>query len=155
EGSPAISTRSANLPLTALDEAQTPPDPWSWEAGAQQFTSTTQTKSFETAWLNIAVDGTAADWRICVACGGGPDSARKVITSQARTPARSRLQHSALGWRGSKGSLHVYLEPGLVGRVAAEAFDLDPARWVLPLLDSLDIPHMRAAMAAVDAELAA
>src|SRR5262249_2206000 len=46
--------------LTAIDEARTPPDPWPWEAGAQQFTSTTQTKSFETAWFNIAVDVSSA-----------------------------------------------------------------------------------------------
>jgi AraC family transcriptional regulator len=49
--------------------------------------------------------------------------------------------------------LHVYLEPGLVERVAAEAFDLDPARLTLPPLDGLDLPHLRAAMRAVDAEL--
>src|SRR5262249_53396943 len=42
-----------------------------------------------------------------------------------------------------------------VGRIAAEAFDLDPARSVLPPLDALDLPPLRAAMSAVDAELAA
>jgi AraC family transcriptional regulator len=60
-------------------------------------------------------------------------------------------------WRPSGGRelLHVYLEPGLVGRVAAEAFDLDPARLAVPPLDGLDLPHLRAAMTAVGAELAA
>jgi AraC family transcriptional regulator len=56
-------------------------------------------------------------------------------------------------WRGPKDSLHVYLEPGLIERVAAEAFDLDPARLTLPPLDALDLPQLRAAMRAVDAEL--
>jgi AraC family transcriptional regulator len=54
---------------------------------------------------------------------------------------------------GRKGSLHVFLEPDLVTRVAAEAFDLDPARLSLPPLDSLDLPHLRAVMWAVNAEL--
>src|SRR5262249_58926902 len=51
--------------------------------------------------------------------------------------------------------LHTYLEPGLVARVAAEAFGLDPARLTVPPLDALDLPHLRAAMGAVDAELTA
>jgi AraC family transcriptional regulator len=50
--------------------------------------------------------------------------------------------------------MHVYLEPGLVGRVAAEAFDLDPVRLALPPLDNLDLPPLRATMAVVAAELA-
>ena len=56
---------------------------------------------------------------------------------------------------GRRDWLHIYLEAGLVARVAAEAFDLDPARVTVPPLDGLDLPHLRAAMAAVDAELAA
>ena len=58
-------------------------------------------------------------------------------------------------WSGHKDSLHIYLEPGLVERVAAEAFDLDPARLTVPSLDGLDLPQLRAAMGAVDAELTA
>jgi AraC family transcriptional regulator len=60
-------------------------------------------------------------------------------------------------WRssGRRDLLHVYLEPGLVARVAAEAFGLDPARLTVPPLDALDLPHLRAAMWAVDAELTA
>src|SRR5207302_7000609 len=58
-------------------------------------------------------------------------------------------------WGGDKDSLHVHLEPGLVARVAAEAFDLDPARLTIPPLDGLDLPQLRAAMWAVDAELTA
>jgi AraC family transcriptional regulator len=58
-------------------------------------------------------------------------------------------------WRssGRRDTLHVYLEPGLVARVAAEAFGLDPARLAVPPLDGLDLPALRAAMAAVGAEL--
>jgi AraC family transcriptional regulator len=60
-------------------------------------------------------------------------------------------------WRssGHKDSLHVYLEPGLIARVAAEAFDLDPSRLTVPPLDGLDLPQLRAAMQAVGAELSA
>ena len=56
---------------------------------------------------------------------------------------------------GHKDELHIFLEPGLVARVAGEAFDLDPARLTVPPLDALDLPHLRAAMLAVDAELTA
>jgi AraC family transcriptional regulator len=57
-------------------------------------------------------------------------------------------------WCGRKeGSLHIFLEPGLVERVAAEAFDLEPARTIVPPLDALDNPRLRAAMVAADAEL--
>ncbi len=64
---------------------------------------------------------------------------------------------SPVHWRWSGGFdwLHIVLEPRLVARVAAEAFDLDPARLTVPPLDGLDLPHLRAAMAAVDAELTA
>jgi AraC family transcriptional regulator len=60
-------------------------------------------------------------------------------------------------WRSSvtKDHLHVFLEPGLVERVAAEAFGLDPARLTVPPLDALDLPNLRAVMWAVDAELTA
>jgi AraC family transcriptional regulator len=56
---------------------------------------------------------------------------------------------------GSKDQLHICLEPGLVQRVTADAFDLDPARVTLPPLDGLEFPHLRAVMLAVDAELTA
>ena len=54
-----------------------------------------------------------------------------------------------------KDQLHIFLEPGVVARVAAEAFDLDPARVPIPPLDGVDLPNLRAAMWVVDAELAA
>src|SRR5262245_48474553 len=56
---------------------------------------------------------------------------------------------------GNKDELHIHLKPGLVGQVAAEAFDLDPARLAIPPLDALDLPQLRAVMLAVDAELTA
>jgi len=56
-------------------------------------------------------------------------------------------------WGGLKDSLHTYLDPSLVGHVAAEAFDLDPARLTVPPLDGVDLPQVRAALSAVDAEL--
>jgi AraC family transcriptional regulator len=40
-----------------------------------------------------------------------------------------------------------------VGGVAAEVFDLDPARLAVPPLDNLDLPHVWATMAVVAAEL--
>jgi AraC family transcriptional regulator len=58
-------------------------------------------------------------------------------------------------WSGFFHSLHIFLEPGLFARVGAEAFGLDPARVTLPPLDGLDLPHLRTAMLAVDAELTA
>jgi AraC family transcriptional regulator len=77
-----------------------------------------------------------------------PLPAGAIILVPAGTPGQVR-------WRGGFDWLHIYLEPGLVGRVAAEAFGLDPARLAVPPLDGLDLPHLRAVMWAVDAELAA
>jgi AraC family transcriptional regulator len=53
---------------------------------------------------------------------------------------------------GLRDSLNVFLEPGLVARVAA-SFGLDPGRWELPPLDFRAVPPLGAAMRAVDAEL--
>src|SRR5262249_20140430 len=55
-------------------------------------------------------------------------------------------------WSGRNDTLHIYLEPGLVARVAAEAFELDPARLTVPPLDGLHLPQLRAAMLAVNDE---
>jgi AraC family transcriptional regulator len=66
----------------------------------------------------------------------------------AGSPARWR-------WGPHSDSLHVFLEPELVARVAAEAFGLDPACVALPPLDGLDLPQLRAAMLAVNDELTA
>ena len=77
-----------------------------------------------------------------------PPPAGSIYVVPAGSPAQVRSRR----W---KDSLHVFLEPGLVARVGAEAFDLDPARLTVPPLDCRDLPHLRAAMEAVDAELTA
>jgi AraC family transcriptional regulator len=77
-----------------------------------------------------------------------PPPAGAIILVPAGTPGQ-------VHWSGGFGWLHIYLEPGQVARVAAEAFDLDPARLEVPPLDALDLPNLRAAMWAVDAELTA
>jgi AraC family transcriptional regulator len=77
-----------------------------------------------------------------------PPPAGSIMLVPAGSPARWR-------WSGRFDWLHISLEPGLVGRVGAEAFGLDPARLTVPPLDGLDLPHLRAAMGAVDAELTA
>src|SRR5262245_13801599 len=77
-----------------------------------------------------------------------PPPAGSVLMVPAGTPAWWR-------WGSHSDSLHVFLDPGLVARVAAEAFGLDPARVSLPPLDGLDLPQLRAAMLAVNDELTA
>jgi AraC family transcriptional regulator len=76
-----------------------------------------------------------------------PPPAGAIMLLPAGTPGQVRSS-------GHKDQLHIFLEPGLVERVAAEAFDLDPARLTVPPLDGLELPHLRAAMTAVGAELA-
>jgi AraC family transcriptional regulator len=58
-------------------------------------------------------------------------------------------------YQGSMDPLLIYLEPSLVVRVAAESFEFDPTRTVVPPLDGLNVPELRSAMLAVDAELRA
>jgi AraC family transcriptional regulator len=77
-----------------------------------------------------------------------PPPAGAISVIPASSPARWR-------WSGRPDSLRICLEPGLVTRVGAGAFNLDPTRLTVPPLDGLDLPHLRAAMLAVDAELAA
>jgi AraC family transcriptional regulator len=77
-----------------------------------------------------------------------PPPAGAISVIPAGSPARWR-------WSGRPDSLHIYLEPGLVTRVAAGAFDLDPTRLTVPPLDGLDLPQLRPAMWALDAELTA
>jgi AraC family transcriptional regulator len=77
-----------------------------------------------------------------------PPAAGSILLVPAGIPARVR-------WSGCYDLLHIFLEPAVVTRVAAEAFDLEPARLTLPPLDALDLPHLRAAMGAVNAELIA
>src|SRR5262249_13366619 len=75
-----------------------------------------------------------------------PPAAGSVSLLPADSPAWVRSS-------GCKDELHLFLEPGLVARVAAEAFDLDPARLTVPPLDGLDLPQLRVPMLAVGAEL--
>jgi AraC family transcriptional regulator len=73
--------------------------------------------------------------------------------SIAVVPAGSPVLSS---WQGSReDSLLIYLEPSLVARIAAESFEFDPTRTVVPPLDGLNVPELRSAMLAVDAELRA
>lgn len=58
-------------------------------------------------------------------------------------------------WQGTKDSLHIYLEPKLIARVAMMSFELDSSRTVVPPLDALILPEVRTTMLAVDAELTA
>jgi hypothetical protein len=67
-----------------------------------------------------------------------PPPAGSVLLMPAGSPARVLSG-------GHRDELHVFLEPGLVRRVAAEAFDLDPARLMVPPLDGLELPQLRAA----------
>ena len=64
---------------------------------------------------------------------------------------------SSVQWEreGSMDLLFIYLEPNLVARVAAESFELDSSRTVLPPLSGLNVPVLRSAMLAMDAELRA
>ena len=76
-----------------------------------------------------------------------PPPAGSVLVVPAGSPARYR-------WSNHSDSLHVFLDPGLVARVSAEAFEIDPARVSVPPLDGLHHPPLRAAMLAVNDELA-
>ena len=77
-----------------------------------------------------------------------PPPAGAISLLPASCPGRVRSS-------GCKDELHVFLEPGLVARVAAEEFSLDPARLTMPPLDGLNLPHLRAVIGAVQAELTA
>jgi AraC family transcriptional regulator len=77
-----------------------------------------------------------------------PPPAGSILMVPAGRPARWR-------WGSHSDSLHVFLEPGLVARVAEGAFGLDPARVSLPPLDGLHLPPLRDALLAVNDELTA
>jgi AraC family transcriptional regulator len=77
-----------------------------------------------------------------------PSPAGSIIVVPAGSSMLSR-------WQGSRDWLFIYLEPSRVTRVAAESFEMDPSRTVVPPLDGLNVPELRSAMLAVDAELRA
>src|SRR5712691_11249921 len=56
-----------------------------------------------------------------------PPPAGSIMLVPAGSPVRGRSS-------GCKDELHIFLEAGVVERVAAEAFDLDPARLTIPPL---------------------
>jgi len=75
-----------------------------------------------------------------------PPRPGSVMLVPAANPARWR-------WSSHCDSLHVFLKPDLVARVAAEAFECDPACVVIPPLDGLQVPQLRTAMLAVNDEM--
>ncbi|QEH39006.1 Multiple antibiotic resistance protein MarA [Aquisphaera giovannonii] len=77
-----------------------------------------------------------------------PPPAGSIILVPAGIPVQARSS-------GFNDVLHVFLEPGVVERAAAEAFGLDPARMRIPPLDGLQDPRFRAIMLAVRDELTA
>jgi AraC family transcriptional regulator len=77
-----------------------------------------------------------------------PPPPGSILVVPAGTPARWR-------WSSHSDSLHIFVEPGLVARVAAEEFELEPARASVPPLDGVDVPQLRAAMLGVNDELTA
>jgi AraC family transcriptional regulator len=77
-----------------------------------------------------------------------PPPAGSILVVPAGSPHWGRAS-------GPKDLLHVFLEPELVARVAAEAFGFDPARLTVPPLDAMDLRQLRAMMLAVDAEMRA
>jgi AraC family transcriptional regulator len=58
-------------------------------------------------------------------------------------------------WRGAGDSTHVLLDPRWLGRVAAEALDLNPDRVELPPAPDLSHPQIRAAVLGLGEELRA
>jgi len=64
---------------------------------------------------------------------------------------------SSVLWRrrGRVDALHILLEPSLVARVAAESFEFDSTRTVVPPLDGLTVRELRSAMLAVESALRA
>ena len=58
-------------------------------------------------------------------------------------------------WHGSMDTVAIFVEPSLVARVAAESFEFDPARTVVPPLFGLNAPELRSTMLAVNTELRA
>lgn len=70
-----------------------------------------------------------------------PPPAGAIILVPAGTPGRVR-------WSGGFDWLHIYLEPGLVAQVAAEAFGLDPARLPARFMPNNFPAHSRRASTA-------
>jgi hypothetical protein len=61
---------------------------------------------------------------------------------------------SSLLWhrQGSIDTLFVSLEPSQVAQIATESFEFDPSQTVVPPVVGLNLPQLRSAMLAVDAD---
>jgi AraC family transcriptional regulator len=57
--------------------------------------------------------------------------------------------------QGSMDTLFISLEPSRIARIATESFEFDPTRTVVPPVVRVNVPELRSAMLAVDAELRA
>src|SRR5262249_16022652 len=77
-----------------------------------------------------------------------PPPGGSVILVPAGQPARYRS-------KAVSDSLHVFIKPELIGHIAEESFDRDPARISLPSLDGFHHPQLRRVMLAVNDELMA
>src|SRR5215471_14113557 len=67
-----------------------------------------------------------------------PPRAGSILVVPAGSPAKWR-------WSSRSDSLHVFLDPTLVEQVAAETFELDPARAPVLPVDDLQLPQLRTA----------
>jgi len=85
--------------------------------------------------------------KVEVECGSvklqRPFPSGSMVLAPSTSPVRWR-------WIGSQDSFHLYLEPALLTRVAAESFELS---LDIPPLEFLNQPGLRATMLALDAEL--
>jgi len=77
-----------------------------------------------------------------------PPHANSIFLIPAGSPVRVHT-------RDAKDQLHIFLAPEVLARVAAEEFDLDLARLCVRPLDGVDVPHLRATMRAIEAEMTA
>ena len=75
----------------------------------------------------------------------GVSDERKLITPDERL---DYLPFAPAATSGPSEAIHVLLEPQLISRVAAEAYDLDPARVELSTVYDLSHPRLRAAIRA-------
>jgi AraC family transcriptional regulator len=75
-----------------------------------------------------------------------PPPAGTISLVPAGSPAHWR-------WSGRVETLLIFLDPKRIAQVAAETFDLDPARLAAPSLDAVNLPELRTVMETVDAEL--
>jgi AraC family transcriptional regulator len=83
-----------------------------------------------------------------IRCEGVKRNAPPPVGSIALVPVGA----VADSWRGNKDCLQVAVEPNLVQRVAAKAFERDLSSAAIPPLDPFIAPELRTAMLAIGAE---